>query len=100
MATLLEVYAAKAENANLRNRTAAAIAKAAWAILELTPADTADRVAWAKTAIESAESIANSWMWAVCGNVTVQAAVFNPTDSDIEYIVGVLINNYAGAAAA
>lgn len=100
MATLIEVYAAKAENSILRNRTASAIAKAAWAIIEKNPADTADRIAWAKTAIETAESIANSWMWAVVGNVTVQAANFNPTDGDLEYIVATLISVYAGAAAA
>lgn len=95
---LVDVYTAKRENSVLRNRTAAQIAASAWEILALTPADTADRLAWAKATIPTVDSVADAWMWAVCGNATVQAAGFNPTDNDIAFIVGVLINNYAGAA--
>ena len=97
--TLAEVYTAHATLAALRNRTAAAIAKAAWAILELSPADTEARLTWAKEAVPTAEAIATAWMWAVCGNVSVQDADFEPIDGDLEYVVGVLINNYAGPAA-
>ena len=97
--TLEEVYTAHATLAGLRNRTASAIAKAAWAILETTPADTEARLTWAKEAVPAAETLATSWMWAVCGNVSVQDADFAPIDSDLEYVVGVLINNYAGPVA-
>jgi hypothetical protein len=94
MATLLEVYNQKATNADLRNKTAAAIGVAAWAVFEEadpTPA----RIAWAKQAIENAESMASQWMWAVCGNATVQGANFAPTDNDIQFIVNTLRDDYA-----
>jgi hypothetical protein len=94
MATLVDVYNQKMQNAELRNRTTGAIAVAAWAVLEeVSPP--AERVAWAKQAIMNADSIAVQWMWAVCGNVTVQTANFNPTDGDIQFIVNTLRDKIA-----
>jgi hypothetical protein len=84
MASLLQVYDNKVTNSELRNRVVAA-----WGIFELeTP--TAAQVAWAKEALNNAESMARDWMWAVCGNAAVQAASFKPTDGDIQYIVNAI----------
>jgi hypothetical protein len=94
MATLLEIYNQKATNADLRNRVAAAIGVAAWAVFdEADP--TAARITWAKDAVMNAENLAGQWMWAVCGNATIQAADFNPTDNDIQYVVNTLRDDYA-----
>lgn len=94
MATLLDVYNQKVTNADLRNRVVGAVAVSAWNVFEeQAPADA--RVAWAKDAILNAETIGTQWMWAVCGNASVQAASFDPTDGDIQYIVNTLRDKVA-----
>lgn len=94
MATLLEVYNQAVTNATLKNRVAAALGVSAWAVFEEQSPTTA-RIAWAKQAIENADSMAGQWMWAVCGNAAVQAANFDPADGDIQYIVNTLRDDYA-----
>lgn len=94
MATLNEVYNQAVTNTDLRNRVAAAIGVSAWNVFaEASP--TAARIAWAKIAIENNINMAEKWIWAVCGNVAVQSANFNPTDGDIQYIVNTLRDDYA-----
>ena len=98
MATLNDVFMQAQTNAELRNRTAAAIATAAWNIFaEATPV--AARIEWAKDAINNCMSMANSWVWGVCGNASVQAANFNPVDNDIQYIINTMVDDYAAPAA-
>jgi hypothetical protein len=94
MATLLEIYNQKATNADLRNRVAAAIGVSAWDVFaEDSPSPA--RLAWAKDAVMNADNLAGQWMWAVCGNAAIQAANFNPPDSDIQYVVNTLRDDYA-----
>jgi hypothetical protein len=94
MAGLLEVFNQKIVNDNLRNRTIGAVAVAAWSVFaEQSPS--AARIAWAKDAVANAEAIGNGWMWAVAGNAAVQAANFNPSDGDIQYIVNSLRDKIA-----
>lgn len=77
----------------MRNRVAAAIANACWAIIEAN-AD-ADKVKWAKDNCPNSDAVAGEWMWAVVGNVSIQDATWNPTDSDLAYVVGKLIDAYS-----
>lgn len=98
MATLSEVFDQAVTNSTLRNRTAAAIATAAWNIFaEAVPV--AQRIAWAKDAIGNCMGMANTWVWGVCGNATVQAAGFNPTDGDIQYVINTMVDDFAAPAA-
>jgi hypothetical protein len=94
MATLLEVYHAQGD-ANLRNRVVGAVAVAAWNVFEEAPAAAAPRLAWAKSALDNPHGYGQAMMWAVCANATVQTANFDPTDSDIQYIVNALRDAYA-----
>jgi len=91
---LLDTYNQKATNASLRNKVAAAIAAAIWAVFEESPPVEA-RIAWAKDSIGKVEALANDWMWAVVGNIAVQTANYDPADGDIAYIVGVLRDKFA-----
>lgn len=99
MATLNEVYDHAVTDSILRNRVAAAIATAAWNIFaEATPVQA--RINWAKDAIGNVMGMANTWIWGVCGNATVQAANFDPTDGDIQFIINAMVDDFAGATAA
>lgn len=83
---MIVVYNQKATNAQLRNRVEAAVVESIWQVFEESPA-VPERVAWAKASLGTEASLAMAWLGPVCGNATVQAADFNPTDGDIRYIV-------------
>jgi hypothetical protein len=95
MATLIDVYHAQG-NAELRNRVVGAVAVSAWNVFEETePAPSVARLAWAKAALDNPHGTGQAMMWAVCANATVQAASFDPTDNDIQFIVNELRDAYA-----
>lgn len=97
MATLLEVYNLRVTSSLLRNRVAAAVAKAAMDVLNEDAGTTnhAARLVWAQDALVNAETVAGRMMWGVLGNGTIQNAGEAATDNDIQYVVNGLINTFA-----
>jgi len=97
MATLLEIWNLKSTSANLRNRCAAAVAKAAQDVLneDAGTENHAARVVWAQDALVNAESAANRMMWGLLGNATIQSSGESSTDNDIQFVVNGLINTFA-----
>ena len=97
MATLLEIYQLRYQSANIRDRVTAAVAKAAQDILAEDPGteNHAARLTWAKNALVNTASEAERFLWAVCGNATIQAAGEAATDNDIQYVVNGNINTFA-----
>jgi len=98
MATLAEVFNLHATAAGLRNRVAAAVAKAAMDVLNEDSGTTnhANRVIWAKDALVNADSVATRMMWGVLGNATIQSNGEASSDNDVQYVVNGLINTFAG----
>ena len=98
MATLLEIYNLRYEAVNLKNRTTAAIAKAATDVLNEDPgtANHANRLVWAGSALDNATAMAERMMWGVLSNATIQANGESSTDNDIQFVVNSLIDSYAG----
>lgn len=99
MATLSEVWNLRYTSTSLRNRTAAAIAQASQYILIEAPEypNHTQRLSWAKRALTDANAEAERFMWAVCGNATIQASGDAATDNDIQYVVDSNIDAFAGA---
>ena len=95
MPTLLQIYRAHGESAEIRNRTTAAIAVAAWEVLAESAPDSA-RVAWAKDALVNAETIAGNWMWAVItSSDSLEKEGFVLDDAIIQKIVNILRDKHA-----
>lgn len=81
----------------MRNRCAAAIAKAAQDVLN-EAAETenhAARIVWAQDALVNAEAAASRMMWGLLGNATIQTNGEASTDNDIQFVVNGLINTFA-----
>lgn len=97
MATLAEVFNLHVTAASLRNRCAAAVAKAAMDVLNEDPGTSnhANRVIWANDALINAEAVAARMFWGVLGNATIATAGESATDNDIEYVVAGLIDIFA-----
>ena len=94
MATLIEVYNQRVQNADLRNRVIAAVTIAAWNVFEeATPS--AARLTWAREALANADGLGGQLMSVVCGNAAVQAANFAPTDGDVQYVVNTVRDKLA-----
>jgi len=106
MATLLEQYELR-NDPTLIKRVEAAIAKTAQYVIGAESSETANhrnRTKWAGQAIQQPQSYSPSFSWAVAGNGTIQAAYTSTTpvsqdnvsDSDIEYVVNVTVDIFAG----
>lgn len=97
MATLAEVFNMHASASLLRNKVAAAVAKAAMDVLNEDAGTTnhTARVVWAKDALINAEAVGTRMMWGVLGNATIQASGDASSDNDIQYVVNGLINVFA-----
>ena len=99
MATLINLHNLIVGNPELRQRFAAGRIKSAWYIVNedaQTPLH-AERLAWANKIIETYEADLDiEYRW-LCSNVTIQASPEAATDSDIEYVIAVFINQWATA---
>jgi len=100
MATLLDTYnlATGTDGSILLAKCTAAVAKTAQAILSEPPQtqNHSNRLRWAKAALVDPSSEAKRMLWAVLGNPTVQANGASTPDSDLEWVVGQLVNIFAG----
>jgi hypothetical protein len=97
MATLLELYNLRFTSQNLKNRTVAAIAKAAQDVLneDAGTANHAARVAWASAALADTPTMAERMMWGMLANATIAAAGDAATDNDIQFVVNSLVDTFA-----
>lgn len=93
---LLDVYNLT-ENAEFKGRIAAAVAKAAYDILNEDAGTTyhAERVVWAKEAMSDPYGVADVIVWTVVQNATIQGSGINSTDNDIQFVVNSNVNNFA-----
>ena len=98
MAALSDLYNLHGDGSQIRNRVTAAIALSAWQVL-LEDAPDSKRMAWAKNALINAETIAESWMWAVLTQTDALAeaekANFTLPDEVIIKIVDILRDKFA-----
>ena len=96
MATLLEAYNLKIQNATLRNRITAACAKVAIDIVGENPAtpDHAERLAWARVALADAEAMAAKIGWAVIADATILANPDGATDGQVIAAVSAAVAAY------
>jgi hypothetical protein len=86
----------------LRKQVAVAIHKAAVDVRGEDPqtANHTQRRAWSRLVLESPGGparMAETMIWAVLENATIQAAPTTATDSDVQFVVNSLINTFAGA---
>lgn len=58
-------------------------------------ANHANRVIWAKAALEEPRLKTNEMKWRILMNATLQSNLLNSTDNDIQFVVNSLINFYA-----
>lgn len=97
MATLAELYNLRFTSAGLKNRTVAAIAKAAQDVLNESDqtANHTARVAWAKLALADAPAMAEKMLWGLLSNATIAGDGEAATDNDIQFVVNSLIDTFA-----
>jgi len=86
-----------AENAELKARVSAAVAKAAFDVIneDSGTAYHAERVVWAKDAMKDPEIVSDKMVWTVVQNPTIQSNGLDSTDNDIQFVVNSNINNFA-----
>ena len=94
--SLISVYNLKT-NAEFKARVASAVSKAAFDILNESPAteNHAERVVWAKASMLNAEGVAEQMLWAIVQNATIQTEGLDSTDNDIQFVVNSNINYFA-----
>jgi hypothetical protein len=97
MANLIEVYDIRYGNTNLRKKTTAAVAEAAFDILNETSATEyhTERVDWAQKALSNTPQEADKLMWAISQNSTINANPTSASDNDIKFVVNSTINSIA-----
>lgn len=97
MATLSQLYSLRYSSDGLRNRLTAACATAAQDVLNESTGTSnhEQRVKWAYAALANAPAMAESMMWGLIGNATIQTAGEAATDGDIQFVCNGLINTYA-----
>jgi len=98
MATLEQLDALIVGNPLLRQRFRAARIKAAWYVVNenAQTANHAARLAWANKIIGNYEADLDvEYRW-LCSNATVQASPATTTDNDLDYVVAVFLNQWAG----
>lgn len=97
MPTLLETYNIKATNQTLRSRAIVAVAKCAIDVLNesATTPNHAQRVVWAKEALQNSEAVTDRIMWAVIADANVLANPSGATDQQIITAVVNAINAFA-----
>ena len=96
MPSLLEVYNLR-YGGSLKPRVTVAIAKACFSIFA-EPGSTsnhAERVAWAKSALQNTTVVAESMMWAVISDSAILAAGNSATDGEIVSAVNSFIDIFA-----
>lgn len=93
---LIDVYNL-ASSATFRNRIAAAVAKAAYDIINEDPGTQyhAERLVWAKNSMENPISVSGLMVWTVVQNPTIQSSGLDSTDNDIQFVVNSNINSFA-----
>lgn len=86
-----------AVNANFRNRIAAAVAKAAFDVLNEDPGTTyhAERLVWAKDTLKDPVTTTDQMVWTVVQDTTIQSHGLDSTDGEIQNVVNSNINNFA-----
>lgn len=96
MATLLQIYNLRYEGTELKAKAAAAIAKAAYDVLneDAQTAQHAERVAWAKESLTNTQQMADRMMWGMLQNASIQTNGNASSDNDIQFVVNSLINSY------
>ena len=92
MATLMEVYQLYYES-NLKNRVEVAIAKAAVDIYKEDPttANHAERLAWAKIAIQNTKVETERFIWGILADSTIQTVGNSATDAQIISAVNAIV---------
>lgn len=96
MASLLQVYNLRYAG-TLKPRVTVAIAKACFDIFAeagSTP-NHAERVVWAKSALQNTTAVAESMMWAIISDSAILAAGDSATDGEIISAVNSFINVFA-----
>lgn len=98
MADFSTIYDIRYNNADLKKRTVAAVAKVAMYIITTEDPGTAnhtERVTWAMDAISNTPQASERMMWAIAQNATINADPAAATDADIEYVVNVSVDSIA-----
>jgi hypothetical protein len=98
MPTLEQLDALIVGNPLLRQRFRAARIKAAWNVVNESAqtANHAARLVWANKVIANYEAdLDEEYRW-MCSNPTIQANASASPDSDLEFVVASLINQWAG----
>jgi hypothetical protein len=95
MATLLEGYNLRYESTNLKSRATAAVAKKAIDILDDAATETAQRIAWAHTALRDAKSMADQMMWSVIADSDIISNGESATDAQVLSAVAGAIDTHA-----
>jgi hypothetical protein len=92
--------AAVAADSTLRKQITVAIAKAATDIFNENPATNGHerRMVWARQVQTSSgrSQMADAMVWKVLENATIQASPATATDSDVQFVVNSLVNQFAG----
>jgi hypothetical protein len=86
-----------AVNATLRNRIAAAVAKASFDVLNEDPGTAyhAERVVWAKASLKDPVTVTDQMAWTVVQDTTIQSHGLDSTDIEIQNAVNGNINRFA-----
>ena len=98
MTTLANLDALIIGNPTLRQRFRAARIKSAWFVVNESPSTEHHiaRLAWANKVINDYEADLDAEYRWLCSNATIQANPTSATDGDIEYVVAVFLNQWAG----
>ena len=102
MATLAQIHSIIAGAPDLRQRFQAARIKSAWYVANEDPgtANHANRLAWANKIFSDYDAdLDYEYRW-LCSNATIQAAGVAATDTDVEYVVAVFLDQWADHDAA
>jgi len=84
-------------NATFNNRISAAVAKAAFDVLNESPATQyhAERIVWAKNSMKDPATVTAQMVWTVIQDATIQSHGLDSSDVEIQGVVNGNINNFA-----
>ena len=95
MATNLEYYQTRFSNSQLKQRVVGSLIKSA-AYIAANPAETVARKAFAEKVRENPLLCVDYFMVDIAENGTIAAAGDESTDNDIDYVVALFWDKYAG----
>lgn len=95
--TVYDTVFALYQSTVLRRRLTVAIATAAQQVMAEpgTQPNHANRLTWAKASLQNAPAMAETMMWGLLSNASIQATAENTPDSDVQFQVNSLIDSYA-----